>query len=145
MEGSFHILLYRAFHAQSKWVRGDMQKLGIGGGQPKLLVYLTKRGPCHQRELADYFEVDPANISRMTDSLERGGFVLRRTDEQNRRRDLVEVTEKGRQAGEIWRRRCREVEEIMLRGFSPQEREQFADYLSRAYQNVQEETGRDRQ
>ncbi|HIT31361.1 MAG TPA: MarR family transcriptional regulator [Candidatus Enterenecus stercoripullorum] len=144
MERSFYILLYRAFHIQRKWVRSNMQKLGVGAGQPKLLVYLSAHGPCHQKQLADYFDVDPANVSRMIDSLEKGGFVLRKTDEQNRRRDLVEVTEKGRQTGACWRSRCREVEQIMLRGFTSEEKEHFADYLARAYQNVQEETGREK-
>lgn len=142
MESSFHLLLYRAFHIQRKWVRARMQALGVGAGQPKLLVYLSAHGPCHQRQLADYFDVDPANVSRMIESLEKGGFVIRKPDGQNRRRDLVEVTEQGRQAGACWRERCCQVEEIMLRGFSPEEKDRFADYLVRAYQNVQEETGR---
>ena len=128
MERSFHILLYRAFHIQRKWVRARMQLLGVGAGQPKLLVYLSA--------------LDPANVSRMIESLEKGGFVIRKPDGQNRRRDLVEVTEQGRQAGACWLERCRQVEEIMLRGFSPEEKDRFADYLVRAYQNVQEETGR---
>ena len=132
MERSFHILLYRAFHIQRKWVRARMQLLGVGAGQPKLLVYLSAHGPCHQRQLADY--LDPANVSRMIESLEKGGFVIRKPDGQNRRRDLVEVTEQGRQAGACWLERCRQVEEIMLRGFSPEEKDRFADY--------QEETGR---
>ena len=145
MERSFHILLYRAFHIQRKWVRAGMQKLGVGAGQPKLLVYLSAHGPCCQKQLADYFDVDPANVSRMIDSMEKGGFVVRKADGQNRRRDLVEVTQAGRQAGEVWQRRCEEVEEMMLKGFAPEEREQFADYLSRAYQNVLAEMGRERQ
>ena len=136
MERSFHILLYRAFHIQRKWVRASMQLLGVGAGQPKLLVYLSAHGPCHQKELADYFDVDPANVSRMIESLEKGGFVVRKPDGQNRRRDLVEVTETGRHAGACWQERCRQVEEIMLRGFAPEERDRFADYLTRAYQNV---------
>ena len=88
MEHSLHILLYRAFHAQRNYLRPSLQELGLGSGQPKLLAYLAARGPCHQRQLADYFDVDPANVSRMVDSLERGGFVIRRTDG---RRDLLEV------------------------------------------------------
>lgn len=139
MEGSLHILLYRAFHSQRKWVRARMQARGVGAGQPKLLVYLTNHGPCHQRELADYYDVDPANVSRMIDSLEKGGFVLRRPNGENRRRDLLEVTDKGRQAGNYWLECCGQVERLMLKGFSRQEREQLADYLSRAYRNMQEE------
>ena len=69
MEHSLHILLYRAFHAQRNYLRPSLQELGLGSGQPKLLAYLAARGPCHQRQLADYFDVYPANVSRMVDSL----------------------------------------------------------------------------
>ena len=135
MEHSLHILLYRAFHAQRNYLRPSLQELGLGSGQPKLLAYLAARGPCHQKQLADYFDVDPANISRMVDSLERGGFVIRRTDG---RRDLVEVTGRGREASVLWQERCRQMEEVLLQGFTPEERERFADYLFRAYQNIQQ-------
>ena len=135
MEHSLHILLYRAFHAQRNYLRPSLQELGLGSGQPKLLAYLAARGPCHQRQLADYFDVDPANVSRMVDSLERGGFVIRRTDG---RRDLLEVTGRGRVASELWQDRCHLMEEVLLRDFTPEERERFADYLSRAYRNIQQ-------
>lgn len=144
MERSFHILLYRAFHAQRNYLRPSMLELGLGAGQPKLLGYLAANGPCQQRHLADYFDVDPANISRMVRSLEKGGFVVRQTGMKNSHRDLVEVTEQGRRASEAWKNRCREAEDVLLRGFTPEERIHFADYLSRAYQNVQEERRRER-
>ncbi len=142
MESSLHILLYRAFHAQRNYLRPSLQALGLGTGQPKLLAYLEANGPCHQRQLADYFDVDPATISRMMESLQAGGFISRRTDEQNHRRDLVQVTDRGRQASAEWRAHCRQAQEIMLQGFTDQERAQFADYLARAYGNMQEELGR---
>ena len=144
MERSFHILLYRAFHAQRNYLRPSMLELGLGAGQPKLLGYLAANGPCQQRHLADYFDVDPANISRMVRSLEKGGFVVRQTGMKNSHRDLVEVTEQGQRASEAWKNRCREAEDVLLRGFTPEERIHFADYLSRAYQNVQEERRRER-
>ena len=100
MERTFHMLLYRAFHAQRNYLRPCFGRVGLGAGQPKLLVYLNSHGPCRQKELADYFEIDPAAVSRMIDALERGGFVVRRRDESSRRGDLAELTEKGRQAGQ---------------------------------------------
>ena len=54
MERTFHMLLYRAFHAQRNFLRPSLGELGLGPGQPKLLNYLMNRGPCRQRELADY-------------------------------------------------------------------------------------------
>ncbi len=137
MERSFHILLYRAFHAQRNYLRPSLVALGLGAGQPKVLAFLAARGPQSQREIADYFDVDPANISRMVESLERGGFVRRQADARDKRRDRVAVTEAGRSASAQWQARCRELEARMLRGFTPDEREAFAGYLARAYQNLQ--------
>lgn len=136
MEQTFHLLLYRAFHAQRNHLRQNLAPLGLGSGQPKLLAYLTDRGPCHQRELAEYYEINPAAVSRMLDALERNGFVTRRRDQSSRRRDLVEITEKGRAAHRQWEDRCLELESVMLSDFTAEERRQFCDYLARAHRNL---------
>lgn len=135
MERTFQMLLYRVFHAQRCYLRGRLGELGLGTGQPKLLSYLDQNGPSRQRQLADYFEIDPAAVCRMLDSLCKSGFVTRRVDQANRRADIVELTEKGRQASARWREYCARSEQAMLRDFSEQERRQFAEYLARAYRN----------
>lgn len=137
MEHSFHMLLYRAFHAQRHYLRRGLREVGLEPGQPKLLEYLSRYGPCRQRELADFFEIDSAAVSRMLDGMEREGFVTRRTNQASRRCNLVEVTEKGKQAYAVWQQRCQEMEQVLLKDFSAQEKEQFFCYLSRIYQNFQ--------
>ena len=136
MENGFHMLLYRAFHAQRACLRPWRTGLGLGPGQPKLIDYLARSGPCSQRQLASYFEIDPAAVCRMLDSLEKGGFVLRRAGPNDRRTGSVELTDKGRSASQAWQSACREMERQMLRGFSAQEAAQFADYLRRARENL---------
>ena len=136
MERTFHMLLYRAFHAQKNYMRPHIGELGLGIGQPKLLSYLASKSPCRQKELAEYFEIDPAAVCRMLDAMEKGGFIRRQTDEGNRRADLVELTEKGTAAYKTWMMYGRSMEERMLKGFSEQEKSQFADYLSKAYRNL---------
>ena len=44
MQQTFHMLLYRAFHAQSSVLRPCLTKLGLGTGQPKILGYLSRNG-----------------------------------------------------------------------------------------------------
>ena len=135
MQESMHMLLYRAFHAQRNILRPYMRALGLGAGQRMLIAYLAANGPCRQRDLADYFEVDPAAISRMVDSLEKGGFITVEADGSNRRRNLLTVTDRGLEAADAWMAKRAQVEEIMLRGFSAEEREAFSAYLTRARQN----------
>lgn len=132
----FSYAAIQAFHAQRSYLRPCLGEIGLVVGQPKLITYLACHGPCGQRELAEYFEVDSAAVSRMVDSLEKGGFITRRPNEENRRCNSIELTEKGHRADETWRERCREMEELMLDGFSAEERERFAGYLSRAYRNL---------
>lgn len=136
MERAFHMLLYRAFHAQRSYLRPSLKEIGLGSGQPKLLAYLWQYGPCSQKQLADYFELDPAGICRMLDSLERNGFIVRDAVQGDRRTGLIRLTDRGRRAQERWRERCREMEDLLLEGFTPQEQAAFADYLSRAYHNL---------
>ena len=136
MEQRFHMLLYRAFHAQRSLLRPRLRELGLGPGQPKLLSYLAQHGACSQKELADHFELDPAAVSRMLDALQRGGFLTRRPDETCRRRERAELTDAGREVYRLWDAACRGMEEKMLLGFSPEERDRFADYLLRAWQNL---------
>ena len=138
MERTFHMLLYRAFHPQRNALRPHLGELGLGAGQPKVLGYLIRSGPSRQRQLAEYCEIDPAAVSRMLDSMQKGGFVTRQTDAENRRCERIQVTDRGRAAYEAWQGFCREMEERMLTGFSDEERAQFADYLGRAYRNLKE-------
>ena len=141
MEETFHILLFRAFHARRNYLGPSLKELGFGSGQPKLVNYLDRHGPCTQRELAEFYEVDPEAVSRMLSALEKRGYVTRRADGANRRRDLVEVTPAGRRAVEQWRERSRAAEDVMLQGFTEEERARFADYLARVHRNLRGKGG----
>lgn len=136
MESGFHMLLYRAFHAQRSCLRPWRAALGLGPGQPKLIEYLARSGPCSQRQLATYFEIDPAAVCRMLDALEKGGFVTRSVVKGDRRTGVVELTEKGRSAAAAWQHACGEMEQQLLQGFTPEEAERFAQYLRRARENL---------
>ena len=139
MEKTFHMLLYRAAHAERNYLRPYLAAIGLEVGQPKILGYLESNGPCRQSQLADYFDIDSAAVSRMLDSMEKSGLTTRRPSESNRRCNLVELTAKGREAYHIWKSHCQELEDIMLQGFTPEERTQFASFLSRVYHNFRAE------
>ena len=136
MEYAIHTLLSRTFHVMQNYLRPHLGKLGLSPGQPKVLRCLNTLGPCSQRMLADYCEVDPAAICRMLDSLERDGFLERRPSKTDRRTGEVVLTEKGREAFTTWDSQLKQLEDRMLQGFTPQERSQLADFLARAYRNV---------
>ena len=53
VETTFHLLLYRAFHAQRGFLRPCLERIGLGPGQPKVVDYLREHGPCRQRALGE--------------------------------------------------------------------------------------------
>ena len=71
----------------------------------------------------------------MVESLEKGGFITVEADKSNRRRKSLSATDRGREAARAWMAKRAQVEEIMLRGFSPEEREAFSACLTRALEN----------
>lgn len=132
-----HMMLYRALHAQTNYLRPRMAKIGLGPGQPKILGYLRVNGPCSQRTLAEYFELDPAAVCRMLASLSSNGFV-RMTQGEDRRTKLAELTPAGRKALADWDRCCDEEGATMLAGFSPDEVAHLQDYLTRIHANLRQ-------
>ncbi len=46
MKPTFHLLIYRVFHAQRNYLRPLLGEIGLEVGQPKLLAYLSEH-KCH--------------------------------------------------------------------------------------------------
>ena len=130
-----HMLLYRAYHAQINYLRPRMAHLGLGPGQPKLLAYLAVHGTSTQHEMATYFEVDDAAISRMLDLLRQAGLV-RTTRGQDRRTKTVELTATGHGALAAWDSVCDDEQRVMLAGLSAGERATLASLLARVHANL---------
>lgn len=129
-------LLYRASHAQRQLMHPYMASVGLGTGQPKLLSYLHRFGACSQRDLAEYYELDPAGVSRMLDALAKKGFVQIAPAASDKRSKTVTLTAEGERVACAWDAACCEEATAMLRGFTAEERRTFADYLARAHANL---------
>ena len=75
----------------------EIEKLGIGG-QFQFLMGLAREDGIIQEELATRFHLNESTIARALRKLEDAGMVQREVDENNRRRKIITVTEKGRAA-----------------------------------------------
>jgi DNA-binding MarR family transcriptional regulator len=136
MRYAIHTLLSRTAHLMRNDLRPHLSAIGLSPGQPKVLRSLMTREPLSQRQLAYYCEVDPAAISRMLESMERDGLLMRTASATDRRTGEVRLTDKGRETFQLWEEQCSALEERMLQGFSREEREQLTGFLDRAYRNL---------
>lgn len=144
MNVTLHQLLFRAYHGQSNMLQPVFESLGLGRGQPKILKYLLTFGESSQNDIATYFNVDPASISRMAEILQKNGFIERVEDAKCRRANKLSLTDKGREAALKWIDECRKVENVMLSGFSKEEEEKLCLYLERIIANFRKEEENER-
>ncbi|MEU6411509.1 MarR family transcriptional regulator [Microbispora sp. NPDC046933] len=69
----------------------------LSSGQVSVLVRLAKHGPASASELAAAERVRPQSMAAIVQALERAGLVERHRDPEDGRRQLVTLTELGRE------------------------------------------------
>lgn len=122
-------MLFHALHrAHMNAVQAELHSRGLSDlGSPLILFILDHHGDhgeiTSQRELAQTLRVSQAAIATSLKSMERLGYVEKRLDDRDNRRNRIAITEKGvaalKQCFEVFE----QVDQRMMEGLSPQERE----------------------
>jgi DNA-binding MarR family transcriptional regulator len=89
---------YLLKHAQSRLAELNAEALaphGISGRELAVLLVLAGREPASQQEAAGRLGIDRTTMVAFLDALERKGLVARRPDANDRRRNVVVLTESG--------------------------------------------------
>lgn len=132
----FHVLVGKLLSAQKGAMAPYLAEESLSPGQPKILRYLTDHGPCKQKEIADFYVIEPATVSRILEHMHKQGLVLREHDQKDKRAAVVQISEKGKAVWKKMQTHFAKLEECELAGFSNQERQQFREYIARMYENL---------
>ncbi|MBR3019392.1 MAG: winged helix-turn-helix transcriptional regulator [Clostridia bacterium] len=122
--------------------RALMSDSGLHPGQPPLLKYIWDHPGCTQKEAADELDVTPASAAASLKRLEKAGFVLRRTDEKDTRRNRLFITDTGRTRMEENGRQFGLLDERMFRGMDEGEVEAFRRACEKMFDNLADENCR---
>ena len=142
MEVESGMLLHQLMRAHHNACTASLSRRGLGDVcSPRLLLELSCRSDAPeqaptQKELADRLHCSPPTIAASLKVLERQGYVERRTDEKDSRRNRISITRKGRDAICSAMDGFRKVDEHMYHGFSPEERELVYGFHRRMLENL---------
>jgi len=109
------LALSRLFAADRRLRHRDQQRRdgSLTYAQVRSLVVLVQEGEVTAGRLAKAADLNPASVTAMIDQLERGGFVRRRPDTQDRRQSWISLTDEGRlrveQKERLWRARMADL------------------------------------
>ena len=96
--------------------------------QTHILLYLHHHGgQALQHELTGYLRVKPSTVNGLLDRMEEKGLVRR-------------MTEKGVEQQILSQKSFLDVEDAIVRGFSPEEKETLIALLDRVIQNLKEDS-----
>src|SRR3989442_15816143 len=107
-----------------------LEPFGIRPRHVAALIELRDRGELTQQSLCGQLHLDPTNLVAILNELEQKGFATRRRDPEDRRRHLVEVSRKGIAVIEKVSEVMDGVEDDLLDGLEPAEREQLEGLLT---------------
>jgi DNA-binding MarR family transcriptional regulator len=119
-------------HAQLRMSEMNGQALapfGIDGRQLAVLLVLDGREPASQQQAAKRLGIDRTTMVALLDTLEAKGLVARRPHADDRRRNVVELTELGQDTLRRATQASDGAERTLLAPLSPQAAQQLRQSL----------------
>ncbi len=121
-----------------------VQQLGIHRSQHMILMYLARNEQVpSQKELAEVFHVSKAAIANTMKNLEKSGYICRVTDEEDTRKNIINITEKGRSIVEMSRNEFDVVDKAMFQGVTQEQIDIFCEVLDTFKSNLRKLEGVD--
>jgi DNA-binding MarR family transcriptional regulator len=99
-------------------------------------LYLLRERPVSQQVLSEAIGVDPSKLVGLLNELEDAGLVVRRRHPADRRRHIVEISERGRKRVAAAERAAEVVEERLLAGLDAGDRERLRGLLGHIVGNT---------
>ena len=114
-----------------------LSSMDLTSAQGHLIGFLARSDkPLCARDIEEAFHLSHPTVSGLLSRLEKKTFLELRPDPEDRRCKRIYLLPKGRECIEIMDRTILNNEERFVRGFTQEEKEQFAAYLTRAIRNM---------
>lgn len=127
-------VLYRG--ANVYYLANQLDGYKLTGSDPALLAYVSAHSPVEQDVLVKHFMMDRATITKALDRLEQVELLTRKCSHKDRRANVIVITEKGKTAAQFFRDSMSHWCEVVLDGFSAQEKAEFIRLCEKAAHNA---------
>ncbi|MEW9532354.1 MarR family winged helix-turn-helix transcriptional regulator [Microbispora sp. NPDC049125] len=124
-------LLEVAATRRAQHLKEALRPYGVRPRWYGVLIALAEAGPLPQHQLGELLGIDRTTMVGLVDRLEEEGMAGRRRGVDDRRRYLIELTEKGRARARELLLIGSEVDAELLSGLTPDERAALEGLLAR--------------
>ncbi|MEX0662394.1 MAG: MarR family transcriptional regulator [Balneolaceae bacterium] len=129
--------LISILHRKSRvYFQRELEPLGIGSGEVKIFSYLALEPGATQHEITNYFKLDKGTVSYLIRKMDEHGYVRKETDPKDRRSSKLYLTAKAQKKEREIRKIFSGWTELLLNGFTKEEKKQAFEILERMIENV---------
>ena len=143
--GGFLITKLKQLHSRS--LAQCITEQGIdafSGEQGKILFVLWQKDKITQKELATEIGLAKNTITVMLEKMEKNNLIRRITDENDKRKSLVILTDYAKSLKKSFDEISDEMLKKVYKGFSEEEIDKYEGYLHRIIRNLEEKEEGDR-
>ena len=117
-------------------INENLQPLNLSSAEGNILLHLFTQGQdMGQEQLVEQLDVSKPAVSRLLDSLETKGYVIRQPDPADKRAHRVRLTDKALEIGPAVEQSYNHVYTLAMQGISQDEFEYFVKLFSRMSEN----------
>jgi len=126
------LLMSKAGYALKNYLKREFIRGGVwlSPAQSGILFSLKIKNGLSMNELSQILSIDNAAVTRHIDILEREGLVKRESDKNDRRKNIIDITDRGIIEADKARAIARRVNNMIKEGFTDQEIEVFKNILN---------------
>jgi DNA-binding MarR family transcriptional regulator len=110
----------------------------INPAQGRIMFMLWRNEGISINELAEKTSLGKSTLTSMLDRLEAAGFIKRVPSRKDRRKIIIERTEKDRSFQDLYIQVSRDMTKLFYSAFSEDEIDEFENYLKRIFNNLVE-------
>ena len=134
-------LITKLKQLQSRTLAQCISEQGIdafSGEQGKILFILWQKDKVTQKELASETGLAKNTITVMLEKMEKNDLIRRITDENDKRKSLVILTDYAKSLKRPFDEISEEMLKRVYKGFSEEEIDKYEEYLHRIIKNLEE-------
>lgn len=126
-------------HRMMNRARSMYQEFDLNRSQASVLFSLHQKKSMSQKELAIQLNMTPPSITSTIQKMERSGYISRKPDQSDQRIMRLELTGKGESCIQTVKMITDQMEEMLFRGMSAEEKILFRRFLMQINDNLEED------
>ena len=117
-----------------------LKEKNIHPRQMPLIIHLSKKEGCTQKELADMMQIKPSTLNVMIRRMEKNGYIEKKQDEKDSRKSRIYFTGKGKNISNDCYQRFLTIQKTLQEYFTKEEQKELERLLNKFCDCLDEQT-----